>query len=171
LARTPFPNTQVRAFGVAPNGDVVLGILGDLRFYKAGSFLPGSSANEPYLTLKGAGSAGIAVSALSFSRDGKRLAVSLIGGKVSVWDLESQQAIGSSFSSALTAQGVLSPDGKSLLVSNGDAMVYWSLDAALWFDKACFAAGRNLTEAEWAKYFPGREYEVTCPQWPAKPKT
>jgi hypothetical protein len=26
----------------------------------------------------------------------------------------------------------------------------------------CKAAGRGLTEAEWATYFPGREYEPAC---------
>ena len=51
-----------------------------------------------------------------------------------------------------------------------EAAVLWPLDTALWAEKVCFAAGRNLTEAEWTKYFPGRDYEVTCDQWPAKPK-
>ena len=66
---------------------------------------------------------------------------------------------------------MLSPDGSSLLVVGDTRTVVWSLDPNLWAEKVCFAAGRNLTEAEWAKYFPGRDYEVTCPQWPAKPKT
>ena len=51
-------------------------------------------------------------------------------------------------------------------------VVEWlDLDTNLWAEKVCFAAGRNLTEAEWTKYFPGRDYQVACPQWPAKPKT
>jgi hypothetical protein len=48
--------------------------------------------------------------------------------------------------------------------------ILWNLDTVLWAEKVCFAAGRNLTEAEWENYFPGLEYEVTCEQWPEKPE-
>jgi len=34
-------------------------------------------------------------------------------------------------------------------------------------DVACSIVGRNLTQAEWQQYFPGEEYRITCPQWPA----
>jgi|GEM_PF-1428529 len=34
---------------------------------------------------------------------------------------------------------------------------------------ACQAAGRNFTSEEWATYFPGQPYQVTCPMWAAEP--
>jgi hypothetical protein len=34
---------------------------------------------------------------------------------------------------------------------------------------ACQTAGRNFTGDEWNKYFPDRNYERTCDQWPADP--
>ena len=33
-----------------------------------------------------------------------------------------------------------------------------------WIDRACATAGRNLTQAEWDQYFPGRVYREQCPQ-------
>ncbi len=60
-------------------------------------------------------------------------------------------------------------NGSALVTSSDGATVVWDLDVSLWAEKICQAAGRNLTESEWTKYFPGREYETTCPQWPPKP--
>jgi crotonobetainyl-CoA:carnitine CoA-transferase CaiB-like acyl-CoA transferase len=37
---------------------------------------------------------------------------------------------------------------------------------ALEVEAACLAAGRNLTEDEWATYI-GGDPQATCPQWPA----
>ena len=65
----------------------------------------------------------------------------------------------------------MAPDGQSVVAFSDVRTVVWNLDTKLWAEKVCFAAGRNLTEAEWTKYFPGRDYAVTCDQWPAKPKT
>jgi hypothetical protein len=64
----------------------------------------------------------------------------------------------------------MAPDGRSLVVTSDTATVVWDLDTARWAEKVCLAAGRNLTEGEWKKYFPGREYVATCERWPAKPK-
>ena len=65
----------------------------------------------------------------------------------------------------------MSADGSKVTVVSDQAVVVWDLNTKLWAEKVCFAAGRNLTEAEWTKYFPGRDYAVACDQWPAKPKT
>jgi hypothetical protein len=37
---------------------------------------------------------------------------------------------------------------------------------AEWIRQACYRVGRNLTQAEWALYFPGEDYRKTCEQWP-----
>jgi class 3 adenylate cyclase/WD40 repeat protein/energy-coupling factor transporter ATP-binding protein EcfA2 len=171
LSRLPFAAAQVKGYLSAPSGELVLGLGNDINLYRPGAFLPGSTSNEPIRTLKSVLGSSF-LNEISISGDGKRMVVALLSGSISVLDLETGKAIGSSFQTPQGARRAeLSPDGTHLLVSNGPTTVYWDLDSKLWFEKACFAAGRNLTEAEWTKYFPGRDYEATCPQWPAKPKT
>ena len=60
------------------------------------------------------------------------------------------------------------PDSSGLLVAGIDGRT-WTVDTSpdSWVDRACTIAGRNLSREEWKEYFPGRAYEVTCPQWPA----
>jgi DNA-binding SARP family transcriptional activator/WD40 repeat protein len=43
----------------------------------------------------------------------------------------------------------------------------WDTDPARWVQDACAIAGRNLTRAEWQEYLPDRQYQRTCPGWPA----
>ncbi len=38
----------------------------------------------------------------------------------------------------------------------------YPLDPSAWLDRACAVVGRDLTEAEWERYVPGREREPTC---------
>ncbi|MFT3854901.1 MAG: hypothetical protein QM733_19510 [Ilumatobacteraceae bacterium] len=41
------------------------------------------------------------------------------------------------------------------------------LDPVHWATTACDIAGRNLTAAEWSRYFgPAMPYHATCPQYP-----
>ena len=43
----------------------------------------------------------------------------------------------------------------------------WDVDPAVWRERACTIAGRNLTPEEWRLYMPsGTDYRATCPQWP-----
>ena len=50
---------------------------------------------------------------------------------------------------------------------DGTARV-WNLATETWFDLACAAAGRNLTEEEWELLGPrDSDYQVTCAQWPS----
>lgn len=60
------------------------------------------------------------------------------------------------------------PDGAGLLVSAVDGRT-WTLDPrkTAWLERACRITGRNLTQDEWKQFFPNRQYEVTCRQWPA----
>ena len=180
-AKSPFGTGAVNGVHVAPGGRLVVDGQGDFRFYDVLAFAAGT-VPKAELTLAGAGLPLIPAdtASFSFSADGRRMAV-LAGsglenppgvGKVTVWDLDKKQPIGASFGWAGPAGGAfLTPDSSALIVTSNQAAVRWDLDTSKWFDDACMAAGRNLTEAEWTKYFPGREYEVTCPQWPAKPKT
>jgi len=61
------------------------------------------------------------------------------------------------------------PDGRGL-TGNGlfNAATTWTVDPDEWFDRACRAAGRNLTAAEWFEHLgPEEPYRPTCDQWPA----
>ena len=55
------------------------------------------------------------------------------------------------------------------IIGNGlfNGFVSWDIDPDSLAHKACHAAGRNLSRAEWATYFSDEPYEVTCPEWPA----
>ena len=41
------------------------------------------------------------------------------------------------------------------------------MDPDTWLDRACVAAGRNLTTDEWSEYLGEEPYRGTCEQWPA----
>jgi len=165
---------NVRTFGVTPAGALMLGFGGDLKFYEL-SALTAAGIPEPFLTLPGALSNGAYANA-SLSADGRWLSLAQSDGKIVVWDLKTKEAIGTSFDwlpSPTTLKPddtFMAPDGSYVVSSSDSAVVVWDLDTNHWAKKVCFAAGRNLTETEWAKYFPGRDYAVTCDQWPAKPK-
>ncbi|HEX3222955.1 MAG TPA: BTAD domain-containing putative transcriptional regulator [Nocardioides sp.] len=59
-------------------------------------------------------------------------------------------------------------DSSGLVIAAADGRT-WTADTrtSTWIDRACQIAGRNLTHAEWAQFFPRRNYHATCPAWPA----
>jgi len=60
-----------------------------------------------------------------------------------------------------------SPDGKWLATGSEDGTArLWHTRLDELMELACNLAGRNLTRAEWAQYFPGEPYRKTCGQWP-----
>ncbi len=161
---------------VSPQGDILVGEGNDLKIFDAGQFAKGES--EPSQVVTGALIGGGLFARVSFSADGRQIAVSQYAsanGRISLWDVESGEAIGSSYNWLPSAtpgradDAFLAPDGSYLVTSNDSATVAWDLDVAAWADRACEAAGRNLAEAEWTKYFPGRDYSATCSSWPTAP--
>jgi hypothetical protein len=163
-------NASVRGWAVAPDGRVaLLRSTGELQFVEYEALLSGTEP-EPLSVIPGVVPFGV-VARLGFSADGRTLALRRGDGKVALWDLEKEASIGSSFAPPGATAAFPMPDGKSLLVATDDMTILWNLDTKLWAEKVCLAAGRNLTEAEWAKYFPGRDYQVSCDRWPAKPAT
>ena len=62
-----------------------------------------------------------------------------------------------------------SPDGKRVITaSNDDTARVWTVDGDLLAEMACARAGRNFTRDEWARFFPGKPYRATCPEWPKR---
>ena len=44
----------------------------------------------------------------------------------------------------------------------------WEVDPAVWRERACSIAGRNLSREEWKLYLPaGTSYRPTCSEWPS----
>jgi WD40 repeat protein/LysM repeat protein len=121
-----------------------------------------------------------AVTALAFSPDDKTMASgscgkqspdSCIEGEVLIWDLSSQQPIGTPFMghAKKVTKLAFSPDGKSLASGSEDStIILWDLDPRSWIEKSCQRANRNFTPSEWEHYFPARktDYQKTCSQLP-----
>lgn len=57
------------------------------------------------------------------------------------------------------------PDSSGLLVTTLEGSS-WTVPTrtSTWVERACAIAGRNMTQAEWDQFFPGRPYQATCPQ-------
>jgi hypothetical protein len=53
-----------------------------------------------------------------------------------------------------------------LITGSSEGLVIWDTDARSWVRRACAAAGRNLTRAEWERFLPDTSYRKTCSQWP-----
>ncbi len=62
--------------------------------------------------------------------------------------------------------------GDGTLLGNGlfnvNGITRTTMDPETWLERACHAAGRNLTREEWAEHVGSDEpYRRTCPEWPA----
>lgn len=109
---------------------------------------------------------------LGYSPDGSILASGDHQGNIVLWDLDKQQTFGPALTSHTADVNTLvfSEDGHQLVSASHDGRVLvWNLSLERWKQLACQRAGRNLTEQEWASYFPGEEYQTTCPAYPEKP--
>lgn len=61
-------------------------------------------------------------------------------------------------------------DGDLVVLENGAPARLYNLDPAALIRMACAAAGRNLSPAEWHRYFPDTVYRPTCPGLPPHPE-
>ncbi|MFO7943973.1 MAG: TIR domain-containing protein [Anaerolineales bacterium] len=112
------------------------------------------------------------VLSLRYSPDGSMLASGDQDGNVILWDLDKKQTFGPALTSHTADVNTLvfSEDGHKLVSASHDGRVLlWDLSLERWKQLACQRAGRNLTEHEWESYFPGKEYQTTCPEYPEKP--
>lgn len=109
--------------------------------------------------------------AISVSPDGTLVAVyRLTRAEIELFDAATLTAIGRPFPAGdFVFKPNFTSDSRGL-VGNGvydNEVTLWELDPDVWQERACHAAGRNLTRDEWAEYIGDDEpYRRTCDQWP-----
>jgi hypothetical protein len=87
---------------------------------------------------------------------------------VRLYDVATRRQIGVPFpKGGIYGQSTLRSDGHVLVTSSTAGLVIWDTDARSWARRACAAAGRNLTRAEWERFLPDTGYRRTCPEWPS----
>jgi WD40 repeat protein len=109
-----------------------------------------------------------AVQELVGTDDGSLIAVRGGDGRVSLYDVATQTAIGAPFEMSADDQlaVALSLDGRTLAYGGGrdSAIRLVDLTTEGWVDAACRVAGRNLTEQEWHTYIGDlARFRPTCP--------
>jgi len=110
-----------------------------------------------------------------FSPDGQTLASSSDASddskayNILLWDVATHQPIGQPLvGHTSNIQDIaFSPDGQTLVSGGRDrTLLLWDLNPESWIRHACRIANRNLTRAEWERYFPNQPYHTTCPNLP-----
>ena len=86
---------------------------------------------------------------------------------VRLWDIEAGVQVGAPFPNDIqVSAGGRSGDVLELVTAVDDNLLIWNLDTSTWFDTACEAVGRNMTQSEWDQFGPNdTEYRATCPQY------
>jgi WD40 repeat protein len=105
-------------------------------------------------------------SSVAFSPDGRTLATSDDDGAVALWDVESQEPIGSALPGLPDAQTTarFTPDGARLFaLSDAGRAIRWEVDPEVWLQRACALAGGGLTPERWAELVPEQDYVSVCP--------
>jgi DNA-binding SARP family transcriptional activator/WD40 repeat protein len=106
---------------------------------------------------------------VAFAPDGHQFAA-LHTNRIGLWDGHTGAYQGSLPLPSLATGGSIRylPNSSGVVIAARDGRT-WIANTRTdtWADRACTIAGRNLTQAEWTKFFPSRHYEVTCPRWPA----
>ncbi|NNE94960.1 MAG: PQQ-binding-like beta-propeller repeat protein, partial [Acidimicrobiales bacterium] len=103
-----------------------------------------------------------------WSKDSRYL-LTVKDGNPRLWNVE-ERALAGAFPNdpGFLARGFASADYPQLVTVRDDNLQFWNTDPGGWYDIACEAAGRNLTQTEWEQFGPtDAEYEPTCPQWPS----
>jgi len=110
------------------------------------------------------------VGRMAFSPDGKNLVSVDFGGVTLMWDVITRRAMeipvhGSSGEGVSARELFFNTDGQSLIAVLKDSrIIELDLSVESWQALACQRANRNLTQAEWQRYFGEQPYRATCPE-------
>lgn len=123
------------------------------------------------------------VTGIAFDTAGSFLASATVLGATRLWDPATGLAYGDELASSpvpaslqatidlpiLGLRNAFSPDGQLLAVGGLESRaMLWDVDPAVWRQRACAIAGRNLSREEWELHLPPETpYRETCSQWPA----
>jgi WD40 repeat protein len=124
------------------------------------------------------------ITGAAFGPAGSFLATTSLFGATRLWDSESGHGYGDELVGSprwlgpkapsiplpfLGLRNAFSPDGTLLAVASVETLgMLWEVDPAVWRQRACVIAGRNLSREEWSLYLPaGTPYRMTCSEWPA----
>jgi WD40 repeat protein/class 3 adenylate cyclase/tRNA A-37 threonylcarbamoyl transferase component Bud32 len=104
------------------------------------------------------------INQVSFSPDGRSIAISSDDHTASVWDVQSGTRIGDTFGpyTGTVPLALFEPNGRLLIDLQSNA-IQWPMGVNAWERFACQAAGRDLTRAEWHDVLPSRTYQHVCP--------
>ncbi len=106
------------------------------------------------------------VLSVAFSADGQTLAMGTAENLVRLWDVNTGALVGDSFKGYgdWVYSVAFSPDGGVLASGSSDGnVVIWPVGIDAWKSQACAIAGRNLSQEEWADFFPNWPYREICP--------
>ncbi|MEP6983960.1 MAG: protein kinase [Chloroflexota bacterium] len=109
------------------------------------------------------------VISLDFIPDGSILISGSQDNKVILWDMAQKLPLGKPLvgHSNLINSVSVSPDGLSFISGGSDSqLIRWDIKLDDWRKNACSIANRNLTSAEWERYFGGVPFHATCSQIP-----
>jgi WD40 repeat protein len=104
------------------------------------------------------------VSGIAFNRDGSWM-TSAGGNDVVLWDVSARTRLGSPFNNAGSPHVVAVAFGGSdeyIVAATHERVTRWNVDPASWKREACEVAGRNLSCAEWRRYFGTVLWRPTC---------
>jgi WD40 repeat protein/class 3 adenylate cyclase len=103
------------------------------------------------------------IAGISFSPDGRTVAVSSSDHTAGIWDLRARARIGNAFGPYRgTIPTVAIERGGRLLLNLLSDGIEWPMDLSTWEHFACRTAGRDLTPAEWHDLLPDRSYRPVC---------
>jgi WD40 repeat protein len=97
-------------------------------------------------------------SAVAFQANGKLLASASHDGTIILWDMDTQQQIGSPLRGHTGPVNAVawSPDGQWLASAGDDAsVILWPMTTTAWVDIACRIVGRPLADAEVERFLDG----------------
>lgn len=105
------------------------------------------------------------INAIAYSPDGNLLASGSSDKTIILWNMVENERLGQPFvgHSGQINSLVFSPDGSHMVSGGQDQQVIlWDVLLQSWEERACKIANRELTSAEWTRYFGTAPYRATC---------